>query len=973
MGEPGAPPREPSGEPPHGGFGGRAADFVALPARVVALRSVGASASNDPSSDSRFDESAAEHALAGFLLAALERDPNDPSRAVASMVEEGALDAGSAAEVERMLKDYGRGGIADPDEAEGRQVVDRAVADAALVAPPSVSTDIPARLGHYRVLRTLSVGPSSAVVVAQQEAPIQREVAVKLMFEDASDPRFAARVELERQTLASLEHPNIARIYDFGVASDHRPYMVMEHVGGGSIVEFCRGRGLPLRARVALFLEACAAIRAAHTLGVLHCDLKPANILVQVVGGESHAKVIDFGIARTVRAAGGERAQIAEIPRALGTLAAMSPEALVPGGPPLDVRADVFGLGMVLLELAAMRPPRVLPSEDPAEALRIVLEEPIPRASRLAAESGGRFDGELDADLDAVIAKATARDKRARYGSVDALVGDLGRWLDGEEVTARPRLLGERIRRGFARRKFAALLAIVAVVALVPLVAGSIRASSTRDRALDAANAALAAAREIRDVPGKDERRGILLATVAEETRAGLLARPGDIDLLRVRVAGVEEELLARLMRGDPKSERSRELAREAERMRREIVGLRPDDSLALADLSVALAYKLDTIRGEPGFVEAQDEQLDLDIWLHESDPKSRLFADNLSWTYQRVADRAWERGERERSLEYLDKSGELGDIALALDPASPVSLFTAAAGHLYAMHADLVRGDGDAAKAHAFRSLGLSGALLAREPEHPRVGAFHLRAASFAATFVFDPEDPTQSEQLLDAALAAVARNGSAKQNTIFMSFPYFDALLTRTAFEFGRGETVLAARRVAELRGIVERVRYGEPRASGFSTWDAAVGGLEAALAFSRGDDAEFERSLTRAFEAARTESKTIEERVHASVGAVHRVRGALKGLRHRGMESEMAARLAKVDARLLRELEIDVAESERLAPTAIYTLHAQQARAELVGDLDAVAELDWKIYHAPDSTFQRTTGLSIRARLGQDAGLR
>ena len=120
-------------------------------------------------------------------------------------------------------------------------------------------------------------------------------------------------------------------------------------------------------------------------------------------------------------------------------------------------------------------------------------------------------------------------------------------------------------------------------------------------------------------------------------------------------------------------------------------------------------------------------------------------------------------------------------------------------------MHADLVRGDGDAAEEHAFRSLELSGTLLAREPEHTRVGAFHLRAANFAANFVFDREDPTQSEQLLDAALAAVARNESAKQNTVFMSFPYFDVQLARTACKFHRGETIQAARRAAELRGIV------------------------------------------------------------------------------------------------------------------------------------------------------------------------
>ena len=303
-------------------------------------------------------------------------------------------------------------------------------------------------------------------------------------------------------------------------------------------------------------------------------------------------------------------------------------------------------LGLVLLELAAMRPPRVLPFDELAEALRIVLEEPLPRASRLAG-SGER----VDADLDAIIAKATMRAPEERYATVDALIAELERWLRGEEVAARHRTMLERTWRGLVRRKLAIALGCAVMLAGAPLAMREWRARDERDRVFDAASTALGLARELRDLPGADDRRQTLLTTVAQETRAGLLIAPDDVELLKVRAEGIEEALIARLLRSDRTSDATRALSRESEALRRRIVALRPDDLLAKADLSVPLAYKLDTIRHEPGFVEAEREQFEIDLMLHEAEPTNRLFADNLSWTYQRVGDRAWERGERELAL----------------------------------------------------------------------------------------------------------------------------------------------------------------------------------------------------------------------------------------------------------------------------------------------------------------------------------
>ena len=900
-----------------------------------------------------------------LFLAALERDPQAPARAIAALEVSAELAAELKSELRRLLEDYERGGIADPAEGGAEAAVERALQEIAAAAPEPVSRAIPARIGHYRIERTLSVGPHSAVLVAEQESPILRRVAVKLLFEDASDPRLAARVEAERQTLAKLEHPNIARIYDYGIDAHDRPYMVMEHVRGGGIVDYCRTNALPLRARVELFLEACAAIRAAHRLGVLHCDLKPANILVQIVGDEPHAKVIDFGIARAVRTASAERASLTDLPQALGTLAAMSPEALTPGGAKLDTRSDVFGLGLVLFELATLRAPREVPSDDFAAALRVVLEEPIPSAARTVARTGAGRGEAIDADLDAIIAKATARDAGDRYDSVDALLRDLECWLAGDDVAARTPSLAERLARALARRKIAVALGCLALAASAPLVAQSYRAGASRDHALDAANTALAAAREIRDLPSTDDRRAILLAKVAEETRAGLQARPGDIELLKARAAGVEEELLARLMKGDKKSERSRELALEAERMRREIVARRPGDLLALADLSVALAYKLDTIRGEPGFIEAEKEQLSIDLELHEGDPTSRLFADNLSWTYQRVADRAWERGERELALTYLDRAAETGERALAIDPTSSVSLFTAAAGQLFAMHADMVRGDREAFRQHLLRSLELSGQLLAREPQHPRAGAFHLRAAIHLAPLLFDERGPEAAVAMLDDAAATVARNDAVKQNVVFMSFPYLDVQMLRVSYGLQCADSKVRPEIAAEARSIIERIRYSDTWSPRLREWDSLLTATEAWLALRGGDEAEFVRGIERGLAAARAplapesasrpQPESAHARVNATLEVVGRAYQAMREEEKRGVGLETRARFDELRARLLEELDAQIAEAERTGPASVELLQVRYGRAGLVGDEALADELAIEIHNATDVSFQ------------------
>ncbi|MBN8247312.1 MAG: serine/threonine protein kinase [Verrucomicrobia bacterium] len=238
-------------------------------------------------------------------------------------------------------------------------------------------------IGAFRLVRCLGEGGMGTVWEAEQQAPVRRTVALKLIKLGMHTREVVKRFERERQTLALLNHPHIARVFEAGVTPSGRPYFAMERVSGSPITEACVAEGLPLKRRLELFLEICAAVEHAHQKGVIHRDLKPSNILV----GGGRVTVIDFGIAKATQGAGDSlvtrRAQI------LGTPAYMSPEQAQSAGADLDTRTDVYALGGILYELLAGVPPfnaTRLAQTSLADLQRILLEEDPPSPStRLAA------------------------------------------------------------------------------------------------------------------------------------------------------------------------------------------------------------------------------------------------------------------------------------------------------------------------------------------------------------------------------------------------------------------------------------------------------------------------------------------------------------------------------------------------------------------------------------------------------------
>ncbi len=339
------------------------------------------------------------------------------------------------------------------------------------------------RIGRYLLLERLGEGGCGAVYLAEQLEPVRRRVALKIIRVGMDTDQIIARFEMERQALALMDHPNIARVLDAGATASGRPYFVMQMVEGLRITDFCDRHRLDLRARLRLFIPVCMAIQHAHQKGVIHCDIKPANVLVTLHDGKAVPKVIDFGIAKAAEGVAHDLSASATAPL-IGTPVYMSPEQVDGNGLDVDTRSDIYSLGVLLHELLAGRPPR-----DPerfrhasVEDIRHMLRDaPIPKpserfrqcpagkATEIAAarkiDAGGLMRT-LDGDLDAVVAKAMDPDRHRRYATASELAADISRFLENEPVTARRAGGAYRLGKLVQRNKIAFVAGSIVVMAL---------------------------------------------------------------------------------------------------------------------------------------------------------------------------------------------------------------------------------------------------------------------------------------------------------------------------------------------------------------------------------------------------------------------------------------------------------------------------------------------------------------------------
>jgi serine/threonine protein kinase len=322
-------------------------------------------------------------------------------------------------------------------------------------ARPAVAEDGPGtRVGRYKLIERIGEGGCGVVYLAEQREPVRRRVALKVIRLGMDTESVIARFEMERQALALMDHPNIAHVLDAGATEAGRPYFVMELVHGAKITEYCEANRVGTRERLELMIQVCQAIQHAHQKGIIHRDIKPSNILVSLQDGVAVPKVIDFGIARAIEGRLLDNTLFTARDQFVGTPAYMSPEQ-AEGGLDLDTRSDVYSLGVLLYELLAGRTPfdsKKLAEAGMFEMLRTLREEePLPPsvllagfdADALAAVANqhqvesGRLVKLVGGDLDGIVLKAMAKDRRLRYDTVNGLASDLRRFLSDEPVVAR--------------------------------------------------------------------------------------------------------------------------------------------------------------------------------------------------------------------------------------------------------------------------------------------------------------------------------------------------------------------------------------------------------------------------------------------------------------------------------------------------------------------------------------------------------
>ena len=443
-------------------------------------------------------------------------------------------------------------------------------------------------VGPYRIIQLIGEGGFGSVFMAEQEKPVRRRVALKVIKLGMDTRQVVARFEQERQALAMMDHANIAKVLEAGATESGRPYFVMEFVEGDPITRYCDTNSLSIADRLRLFAQVCNAVQHAHQKGIIHRDIKPSNVLVSTQDGKPLVKVIDFGIAKATGARLTEMTLFTEHKTFIGTPEYMSPEQ-AEGSQDIDTRTDVYSLGVLLYELLTGATPfdgRELRSAAYGEMQRIIREVDPPRPSTrvslardtIAKVAASRrlepssLGSAVRGELDWIVMKALEKDRRRRYDTANGLAMDIQRYLDGEAVVAAPPSNAYRARKFVRRHKGIALSgAAVAAALLVGLVGFAWQARVARverDRAVAAEAEATRRAAQLKQVAdfqarllgqidpteaGQELSRDVLARYTAALAAAGVpeRERPGQIEAFgrqwgRVNATDTARELIDR-------------------------------------------------------------------------------------------------------------------------------------------------------------------------------------------------------------------------------------------------------------------------------------------------------------------------------------------------------------------------------------------------------------------------------------------
>jgi tetratricopeptide (TPR) repeat protein len=490
----------------------------------------------------------------------------------------------------------------------------------------------PVFAGRYKLREKLGEGGMGVVFVAEQTEPVQRRVALKVIRAGLDTHRLLARFEQERQALALMDHPNIAKVFDAGVDEGQRPYFAMELVKGLPLTKYCDDAKLSPRQRLELFLPVCQAVQHAHQKGIIHRDLKPSNILVGLYDGQPVPKVIDFGVAKATGPQLTEHSVYTEVGSIIGTLEYMSPEQAELNNLDIDTRSDIYALGVILYELLTGAVPfsrQELEQAGLAEMLRVIKEVEPPKPSTKLSHSDTlpsiaahrqmeprKLTALVRGELDWIVMKALEKDRGRRYETANGLAMDVQRYLAGEPVLAAPASQWYRLRK-LVRRHQAGLLTTAALLLVVLLAGGGIGAVLWERAAQHAArratterivSVALARAAELsaqaQQMPNGTSAEAAAVLVAWQKAQDALaqaeaaLTTGADDDLLRQRVA----DLQTQLDKGQARALRKEKLFRDLDeaRLARSVwVDHQFDYAGSVAQYAAAFAaYDLDVTTG---------------------------------------------------------------------------------------------------------------------------------------------------------------------------------------------------------------------------------------------------------------------------------------------------------------------------------------------------------------------------------------
>jgi serine/threonine protein kinase len=406
--------------------------------------------------------------------------------------------------------------------------------DSPLGSPATVAYEpIPERpgtvIGPYKLMEQIGEGGMGLVFVAEQQQPVRRKVALKIIRPGMDSRQVLARFEAERQALALMDHQNIAKVYDAGTTESGRPYFVMELIHGVPLTEYCDANQLTPRQRLELFVPVCQAIQHAHQKGIIHRDIKPSNILVTMYDDHPVPKVIDFGVAKAIEQRLTEKTVYTQFGTLVGTFEYMSPEQAELNAFGVDTRSDIYSLGVLLYELLTGTTPLErarLREAAFGEIIRLIKEEEPPRPSVRLSTSGAlpkvaaarktdpaRLSKLLRGELDWIVIRCLEKDRARRYDTASGLARDVERYLKDEPVEARPPSALYRFGK-FARRNRAALLTTALVAAA--LVVGTALSTWQAVRATQAEELARARLADVEAANKEVQRNTALLFRIGD-------------------------------------------------------------------------------------------------------------------------------------------------------------------------------------------------------------------------------------------------------------------------------------------------------------------------------------------------------------------------------------------------------------------------------------------------------------------------